>query len=429
MVMKNLTDSPVIKRIVTTLSENLYVQVPADSLVFESVIQSTIGKYNAGKGPYKIAYRDGALSDGYNRVKTDKDKMLLEEINDLIELIKMFESLNIGDGETVKKRRKIIDEINNNDAGFEVGLACNDILYLKNRIEIHIITHLSRYIELLQVKGFSGDEIYYRGQNNINWPVKPNIYREQWITFEKEFVEEMTMRNYHDFENCGGTIEILAKMQRHGAPTRLLDITKSPLAALYFACEACEGSKEDTAPEPHGEVILFSEDKDHKYYYHSDEVSILANLAVMDKDFDFNRGKEKLAYKIQEEKSAFRGNINEEDIHKCLITHVKLDNRRIINQQGLFLLAGIKNSKQEHADILQCLAKDTNNKATLIVIPYKCKEKILQQLENITINRAFMYPDIDSTADYLKDKYPGPGPRAERMEMVIRRKLRPFLDY
>jgi hypothetical protein len=401
------------------------VQVPADSLVFESVIQSNIGKYNAGKGPFKIAYHDGALSDGYNRVKTDKDKMLLEEINDLIDLIKMFESLNIEDGETVKKLRKIIDEINNNDAGFDVGLECNDILYMKNRIQIHVITHLSRYIELLQVKGFSGDEIYYRGQSNINWPLKPNIYRGNRITFEKEFVEEMTMRNTRDFEDCSRTIEILAKMQRHGAPTRLLDLTKSPLAALYFACE----DGKDTAPEPHGEVLLFSEDKDHKYYYHSDEAAILSNLAVMDKDFDFNRDKEKLVYKIREEKNVFKGTINEEDIHKCLITHVELDNRRILNQQGLFLLAGIKNSKQEHADILQCLAKDANNKAMLIVVPYKCKEKILQQLENITINKAFMYPDIDNTADYLKDKYPGPGPRAEHMEMVIRRKLRPLLDY
>jgi hypothetical protein len=401
------------------------VQVPDESLVFEDRIKSTIGKYNAGKGPYKISYHDGVLSGEYNRAKTDKDKMLLEEINDLIDLIKMFESLNIGDGETVKKRRRIIDEINNNDTGFEAELECNDILYIKNRVQIYTITNLSRYVELLQVKGFSGDEIYYRGQSNINWPLKPGIYRENRIALEKEFVEEMTMRNSHNFENCSRMIEILAKMRRHGAPTRLLDITKNPLAALYFACEACE----DTAPEPHGEVILFSEDKDHKYYYHSDETAILANLAVMDKDFDFNRDKKKLIHKIREEKGAFNENINEKDIHKCLITHVKLDNRRIINQQGLFLLAGIKNSKLEHADILHCLAKYADNKARLIIIPYKCKEKILQQLENITINRAFMYPDIDNTADYLKDKYPGPGPRAERVEMVIRRKLRPFLDY
>jgi hypothetical protein len=376
------------------------VQVPAESLVFKSGIKSNIRKYNAGKGPYKIAYHGGALSGGYDQAKTDEDKMLLEEINDFIDLIKMFESLNIGDGETVKKRKKIIEEINNNDAGFKVGLKCDDVLYLENRIEIYIISNLSRYVELLQVKGFSGDEIYYRGQSNINWPVKPSVYRGKWITLEKEFVEEMTMRNPRDFENCRKTIEVLAKMQRHGAPTRLLDITKSPLAALYFACEACE----DTTTEPHGGVILFSEDQNQKYYYNSDAVAILSNLAVMNKDFDFNRDKEKLACKIQEEKSAFKGNINEEDIHKCLITHVKLDNRRIINQQGLFLLAGIKNSKQEPADILQCLAKDANNKAMLIIIPYKCKEKILQQLKSLNINKAFMYPDIDKTADYLKNE-------------------------
>jgi hypothetical protein len=425
--MKNLTDSPVIKRIINTLSENLYAQVPDESLVFENEIKSNIGKYNAGKGPFKIVYHGGVLSGGYNRVKNDKDKMLLEEINDLIDLIKFFESINIGDGETIEKRKKIIEEINNNDTGFEVGLGCGDILYIKNRVHIHIITNIVRYMELLQVKGFSGDEICYRGQNNINWPVKPGVYREKWISFEKEFVEEMTTRNARDFENCGGMMERLAKMQRHGAPTRLLDITKNPLIALYFACEACG----DTALGPHGEVILFSEDKDHKYCYHSDEAVILSNLAVMDKDFDFNRDKEKLAYKIREEKSTFKGNINEEDIHKCLITHVKLDDRRILNQQGLFLLAGIKNSKQEHADILRYLTKDADNKTILIVIPYKCKEKILKQLGNENINKPFIYPDIDNTAEYLKDMYSGLRSQAGRMEMAIRlrRKIRSLLDY
>ncbi len=70
-----------------------------------------------------------------------------------------------------------------------------------------------------------------------------------------------------DFEKCHTHLEKLVKMQHYGLPTRLLDITRNPLVALYFACE----SNLDT----YGELVLISAENHEIKYPQSDTASVL----------------------------------------------------------------------------------------------------------------------------------------------------------
>lgn len=90
--------------------------------------------------------------------------------------------------------------------------------------------------------------LMWRGQADIRWPVHSSAYRrlvrdEANVTendiqyYEKTLLERATHRGFrfqegrrlHDFE-------LLARLQHHGAATRLVDFTRSAMVGLYFAC-------------------------------------------------------------------------------------------------------------------------------------------------------------------------------------------------
>ena len=87
----------------------------------------------------------------------------------------------------------------------------------------------------------------FRGQAVAAWVLNNAIELTAFIQFHKtieaDFVSEFQRgaRNYlSKDETPGHLIEWLALMQHHGAPTRLLDLTRSPFIAAYFAFEICE---------------------------------------------------------------------------------------------------------------------------------------------------------------------------------------------
>lgn len=99
-------------------------------------------------------------------------------------------------------------------------------------------------------------EILFRGQSNKDYELLPGIARGrnsscQCTIFndERNLIEMAKFRMPDVFCNDQTPLELLALLQHHGIPTRLLDVTENALVALYFAC--C------TNPDTDGEVIVF----------------------------------------------------------------------------------------------------------------------------------------------------------------------------
>ncbi|HPY88951.1 MAG TPA: FRG domain-containing protein [Spirochaetota bacterium] len=413
--MDSIKNNLIIKRYIDIFDSNDFVYINSEQLNLKYRIESEIKKYNkiAKTGLRLIVNKNN--KENLERIRTivDKDnsnKNKLLEIDALIKLKDYFSKMGIPENSTNKKRNIIFDEIKKLYPTIQISVIYNEILFKKDNIDFVNISSLSNFTRKLNENKLISKNIYYRGQNNINWEVKPSIFRGNWIKHEQDIIKEMVLRNPSEFEKSNTTLEKLTKMQHYNAPTRLLDLTRNPYIALFFACE--ENNEQEELS--YGEVIFFESNTDPDKYYDSDTVSVLSNISMMSSDFSIDskiKDKEEfnkslsvsyLIHQIQYEKPNFVPMINPDDFEKCLIVHVKLDNKRIINQQGLFLLVGMKEKKVEPTDIKKYM-KYKNNKRIVFIINHKNKSKILQELDIMNINKGYIYPEIDDVAEYIKN--------------------------
>lgn len=109
---------------------------------------------------------------------------------------------------------------------------------------------------LRQDGGLYNEIMLFRGQADKDFELMPGIGRERTASSsisifneERNLIELAKYKMPDIFRAEMQPIDLLALLQHHGIPTRLLDVTENAFVALYFAC--CSKVKED------GEVIVF----------------------------------------------------------------------------------------------------------------------------------------------------------------------------
>ena len=133
-----------------------------------------------------------------------------------------------------------------------------------------IINTFAEFIEWTQEVG--GRDVLYRGlaSDANGYKLSASLHRRmvregkpiqppQFARAAQELVEQARMEG-HDREigEQATDLEILAKLQHYGAATCLIDFTKKPLVALWFACQPSDSSE-------HGKIVAINTTDTSKY--------------------------------------------------------------------------------------------------------------------------------------------------------------------
>jgi hypothetical protein len=110
-----------------------------------------------------------------------------------------------------------------------------------------------------------GQRRFFRGHSKHSHHLTPNVYRDAAL-------KENESALYHDclrlvpeaFIEDSNTIERLVRMQHEELPTRLLDVSESPLVALFFCVRYANDKSKAT--EEDGEVIIFDWPENELYH-------------------------------------------------------------------------------------------------------------------------------------------------------------------
>jgi hypothetical protein len=285
-------------------------------------------------------------------------------------------------------------------------------------METEEIDSIPSLLELIaREKSKAGDNsLYFRGHKKHYPTVTPSIGRDGLLESEDKLFKEFILRNPDEFEGQRSTFQILAKMQHYGLPTRLLDISSNPLISLFFAVE-----EDKKTEELDGEFVIFSIPQKYIKYYDSDTVSVVSNIAKRPyKKLNVSRISRKISkeeskqqwlkrfneiphiryllHEIKDEKPYFAHVIEKDHLQSIWCVKPLLNNRRIIKQDGAFLLFGLNGSKEKLAeyntDAFEPKCYRVTNKAQL-----------REQLELLGVSKDKIYPELDTTAQYLKTKY------------------------
>ena len=264
--------------------------------------------------------------------------------------------------------------------------------------------------------------LYFRGERTYGHDLVPSLMRKANKKIQKhegDMLRDMVSRRPEDFSETTSALAQWVLAEHHFLNTRFLDISKNPLASLFFACRERKEKKER---KEDGCIRIFDVPSRLIKQFNSDTISVIANFAklnpweqdrilgkkckadIASRPEGYNEAMYYLYQSIRQEKSYFDERINLGDLYRVFVVEPQLSTERVRAQSGAFLVSALQ--KRFEPEEIIGRGKDLWVYAHYkLRIPSKCKSKIRRELKLMNITEETLFPGLDSTSNAIMDMY------------------------
>ena len=287
-------------------------------------------------------------------------------------------------------------------------------------------------------EGSTPTRLYYRGESEDFPSRTPSVMRANQSceyplrASESDLLVDLTTRRPDDFAREATALGELMTAQHFGLPTRLLDVTRNPLVALFHATATEEQS--DSSP---GQLHILAVPTSMVKPYSSHTVSVITNFTRLsrgdqnllltknseytEKENDcppstslaptsplgnYSYAMSRLVQYIRLEHPSFEDRINPYDLLRVFVVEPQQSNERIKAQSGAFLLSAF-HERFDEREVQQITKHTPLYHQYTFEVPNELKGMIRKQLESLQISPETMYPGLETAADAVRREYSG----------------------